>query len=408
MNHDELQSALRGTAGAFDPAPLPTAHLLARVRGNRRRNAWALGVSAALLVGGVVVASQFLGGPPTPLPPAHTPVQTDPSQPPETSDVPKQPTESPDPSQSTTGSWSTPIAPACGDVISDRSLGSALAFADPPQVLSPTDSFPVTVRNEGTTPVITEVDRYDFAVPVLTEPDGTVVAVGDLAPVLAEGYSVLAIAPGDELTASATLRWTPMCDSPPLGDQEADPVRPGTYDLYLLATTGPFEDPRAAEQIQGGPFPVEVDPDAVHEVPPAEITGAAPAPECGQSWPRIPAGLPGAAELLEGPHDPGDRDGLATTWSVTLGDAVSGADVHASVLILDGDRIVGPRPAGTDNLRGWYASTGLSAPVTAAFDPVTCAGEPLPPGEYDLILTVNTLADSPLLAVSERVPFTQP
>lgn len=333
--------------------------------------------------------------PETPDPTASDPTPSDPEPSPSESEPEDEvPPES---------GWSTPITPACGDVLTESDLDAALEFDAPPQQVSPEDSFPVTVRNTSDSRIVAELDRYDFAVPVLTDEDGTVTAMGDLDPVLAEGHSVLVIDPGDEIGASGTLRWTMVCGEEP-GEAEPAAIPEGEYQMFLLARTGPFDDPENAEQVQGGPFAVTVDAGAEHDVPVVVPDGAAALPECGQEW-ALPSDVPGELVTSAGESlDP--TDGLTLTGELTLPTATSGASLYAHIVIVDDGTVIGPRPPASDNLLGWYASAGATAEVTAVTDAETCEGQPLPPGDYEAFLVVSTIGEEgPTLAVSSPVPF---
>src|SRR5699024_7253866 len=145
-------------------------------------------VGVAALGVGIALVTQ---SPPVtpPAGPEHTsapaPSQT-PTASPSGEPSPPAPTSAPD-------SWSTPIAPTCGQQLDTADLDAQVTFEGPPTTISPTDSFPVTVSNPNDWSLLTQLARYDAAVPVLTDAGGTVVAVGDLEPVLNEGHSVLAV-----------------------------------------------------------------------------------------------------------------------------------------------------------------------------------------------------------------------
>lgn len=342
--------------------------------------------------------------------PSADPVPEPSSPAPSTSEAPSEPATTPTepsaPDPSPAGpltEWSTPLTPVCGEVFTGEDFDSALRFDLDHDVLSDEDSFPVSVRNTGDGPVIASVDRYDIAVPVLTDSSGTVVAMGSLEPVLAEGYSVLALDPGDDTTVGGTLNWVVSCEG---GDDplDPDPVPAGEYELFLLASTVAEPD-EGADQIQGGPFAITVDPEATHDFPDGTVEGAADIPSCGQDWPDRFDGTPGTIELGSGPvYRP---DGLVMGGTFTLEEAAVGASVYAQIVIIDDGVVVGPYPHASDALVGWYASPGLGAPIAGMSEPVTCTGDPLAPGDYEAALVVSTIGTSgPTLAVSEAVPVT--
>lgn len=301
-------------------------------------------------------------------------------------------------------SWSTALAPSCGDVLTEADLDSLIEFADPPSEISARDPFPVQVRNSTADDLLTEVDRYDFAVPVLTNAAGEVVAVAEMTPTLAEGYSVLALAGGAELTVSGTLRWALVCGEEVADHEEPAPVAEGDYQLFLLATTGPFDDPRAANQIHGGPFAVTVTDSAEHDVPHTHLAGFA-TPACGQPWQVTPTDT-GVSFTLDEAASGADPEQVLLSGDVAIAQETTAANIYAQVLILADGMVVGPTPHASDNLIGWYASAGLAAPIEAVTRAVDCDGEGLPVGEYEAVLVINTIdADDPTLAVSEPVPF---
>lgn len=264
----------------------------------------------------------------------------------------------------------------------------------------------MAVHNNAPGPVLTAVDRYDVAVPVLTDDTGTVVAMAPLEPVLAEGYSVLAIAADDELDMSGTLQWAIMCGDDP-DELDPDPLPEGDYNLFLFASTVAFDTSLEPEQIQGGPFPITIDAGATHEVPETVVAGGHDIPVCGQEWDATAPGAPG--ELTNLTDDVASDGEIALSGEFSLPEKVSGANVYAQIFILDQRRIVGPFPHASDNLLGWYASAGLGEQVAAVSLAVTCDGEPLTPGDYEAVLVVSTISeDDSTLAVGDLAPITVP
>lgn len=342
--------------------------------------------------------------------PADTPEPPAPSEPSQSaeSEEPSEPAEPEEPSEpeEPQADWSEPIMPVCGEELTAADLNSSLEFLAPPQTLSPSDSFPVAVHNYAHGPVLTAVDRYDVAVPVLTDDTGTVVAMAPLEPVLAEGYSVLAVAADDELDMSGTLQWAIMCGDDP-DELDPDPLPEGDYNLFLLASTVPEDPAIKPEQIQGGPFPITIDAGATHEVPEAVVTGGHDIPVCGQEWNGTAPGAPG--ELTNLTDDVASDGEIALSGEFSLPEKVSGANVYAQIFILDQGRIVGPLPHASDNLLGWYASAGLGEQVAAVSPAVTCDGEALTPGDYEAVLVVSTISENDsTLAVGDLASITVP
>src|SRR5690625_4456249 len=70
--------------------------------------------------------------------------------------------------------WSTVLTPRCGEVLTGEDLDSLIEFTAPPSEIPPRSPFHVRVQNTTTDDLLTEVDRYDFAVPVLTNATGEV------------------------------------------------------------------------------------------------------------------------------------------------------------------------------------------------------------------------------------------
>src|SRR5699024_10627912 len=248
-------------------------------------------------------------------------------------------------------------------------------FQDPPEILSPDDAFPVTVANPNDWTLGAELARYDAALPVLVDDDGTVVAVGDLEPMLNEGHSVLALPAGESVTMTGTLRWTPPCDGDePAGDPYDHPVPEGDYLMYLLASTVGDD---GANQLQGGPFPVRVEQGATHEPPAADLEPGAALPACDAGWTAPdPGDLPGRIDPVDspdrvGPADPGNNGEAAdtATLGVTFPGRVDGADLYAAVRFIAADgTVVGPLAPAHDQSVGWFAGAGATAELSVAVD----------------------------------------
>lgn len=405
---DSLRRRLSDAAGRIDSNPLPrrVGAMTGRVEAHRARARLATAASAgvvglAALGVGIALVTQS--------PPVTPPAGPAPTLGPRPSEEPTPAPSTPAPT-SAPERWSTPITPTCGDLLEPDELDTQITFTGPPETISPRDSFPVTVDNPNGWPLLTRLARYDAAVPVLTDAAGTVVAVGDLEPVLIEGHSVLALAPAERLGMSGTLRWTAPCDGDePGGDPYDDPVPDGDYEMYLLAGTAPADG--HGNQIQGGPFPVTVDSGAEHEVPQPTLQPGPGLPECGADWAAPePGGLPGRLDPTDSPEAVAPGDDPLTTLEVTFDEAVAGADVFGMAHIVAADgTVAGPRAPAHDQSLGWYSSTAATGETTVPLDATDCAGDPLPTGDYEVYYSLHTIAGESAddtIALSGPVPVT--
>ncbi len=374
--------------------------VLSRVRGRRRRRALALsGVAAVAAVGIWVGGSTLAVGlrQPQVVPGETTTPSTGATASAETS------TEPSTPPVALPGVDPRAEPGRCGFAL-DRTAESAPAGADP--AVHPT--LPQTEVKTGTSaPTVTSVGavagRSLTGLTVALATDDHVVASTD-------------VAVSADLTDGATVAaWAPagVCgDGPDAGSA----VPAGTYQVVVVAR---LDDGTALTALVG-PLRVIGTSRVVHPVP--EVGGEPALPPlgwmelvCGSPAPDWPDGSPLRVDLdpvttTTGPDGETRYDiGSALTYTGpgTLGGVSEGYVAHWLLRdgVVVGGSEVGPGDAGLTRV---VLPTGLTvpwgaAPTTAELLAPSCGGDPLPPGDYELV--VISLVLDPQVTLPDGTTF---
>lgn len=396
---DELRRLLHEAA---DAAPVDTAALqddlaatldrARRARTTRTVTASAVGV---VLLGGVAwTAAAQPWNPPAPEPeptvtvtPSETPSATAEPTPTETTAPTPSPTATPEPPPAPEGS--DVAYPACGEVLALPERVPQLSLeleGDLVERWSPDGGGAswvegaATVTNHGVTEVSGTQDLAVYL--VLLDGDGRVAASSanpeSPAP---EGYSLLALSPGDSASREASV-------SQGCAGASNDPTRlvePGDYQVVALMNVY-GDDGSIVQQAQGGTWPFTVgdrpsDPRGP-QIPPT-LAGAAPMGEgCGFLFdPRPDTVLTVEAAEIRSPRAADDGvDELVLT--VTTTDPLAAQRAFPTVLLTRDGVLVNHVPA-TDAIASLTMSAGTSLVLETGADLIDCAYEPLAPGTYE-------------------------
>jgi hypothetical protein len=406
MNADDMRRLLERSLreGGMDDGAGPDApSIAARVRGSRRRRAAGsamAGLTSVALVAAVVwQVGGFTNDPNPPATPTTTQSSEEPTDTVEPTDdttvepPPVEPTDDPtdDATDDATGEddtepadWSDPVFPECGDTFAGlpERTSQLVVTEGPSQPLGTGAGHWLTqVENTGSTGIDGSVA---YAHAVIVDSEGVVVAnVGSPDEIFwgAEGGIELAVAAGDAVPFEVTGSY--HC-------AEGGLLGAGEYEMYLLLTMDQADanDPERLEQAQGGPFPLVIDEGV--QAPPVALgqpEGAVPWQyECGDAW---DAPVPGTGfELtvdtpIRSPRDAAD-DISGGTSHLTLTQPVAGA-LYQEVIVIQEGRVM-TYPWASDSASKYFLSAGSEVELSFGSNLIDCAGNPLPPGEYEVVV----------------------
>lgn len=307
--------------------------------------------------------------------PVDVTLTDDPGEPATTEPTTEPPTTDPS-TPPTTTPGTDPMLPECGEeyTIPDHDLAIAVGPGGS-EPIAPDGSWVVEVSNEGSEAVREPIEGPFVAL----LRDGVVVATRETfyGPG-GEGVAWLGVAPGESVDVAATV--AEACDG--------GAVEPGEYEAVAFLRLG-FPDDAVTVAV-GGPWPMTIaDGGRDEQVEPTELVTTPFADSCGDVWDGTAPDSDLTAELLDRIRTPrAADDDLDGQVRLTAPDGLVGTWAFTHVVVLQDGVQVGENLLGSDGIDRLSLSPGGSADLRFWSYLRGCDGEPLPPGDYDVVVVV--------------------